>query len=550
MLFTGLIIAFLTYTHSKFLYHIMNVYVILILFINILLLISDLELYSHWKFRMDSTPLRFLGNPGEAFASVTWTTILRQIILGSVLFALSYFSYRKLIGKQIKNLQKTNWSASLLFLALTALSFIQMRGGLSIVPINISAAYHSKNMFTNHATINLFWNVGQSLIEQKNIKNDYLFFKNKDAEKIVAKMCQKNDSTTNIFTTEKPNIVFIILESFTAKVIKPLGGLDSITPNFNALAKEGILFRNCFANGDRSDKGIAALLSGFPALPNVSVMQYPGKTQKLPFFSKELKQLGYHTSFYYGGNPDFANIKSYLLTAGFETLISSADFEKKENTAKWGVHDHIVFEKLFQDIASSKQPFFKVFFTLSSHDPFDIPKPHHFTNRGDDSKYLSSVYYADKALGTFIAKAKKTNWWKNTIIILVADHGSLRPGNSGHFAEESFRIPLLICGGAINKKDTVFTNYISQTDLAYSLLLQLHEKCDSFKYSKDIFTQNTPSFSFYAFNNGFGFFTDSSKVIWDHISKSYITKSGSGAEKDSEKGKAFIQVVFENFLEQ
>ena len=189
-------------------------------------------------------------------------------------------------------------------------------------------------------------------------------------------------------------------------MIGPLGGMPNVTPNINKLSKEGILFSNIYASGDRSDKGIVATISGFPAQSTKSIIKYPLKSQKLPTFSGMLDSVGYHTAFYYGGDPDFASIRSYLFSSKFRTIVSQDDFPKAYRNSKWGVHDEYVFNRLLVDCDTAKGPFLKMFFTLTSHEPFEIPAKPKFIGDDEKTKFLSSVCYTDSCLGDFIRRAK------------------------------------------------------------------------------------------------------------------------------------------------
>lgn len=548
LLFPGLLIVFTTYLSNKWLYYILSVYTILILSINIFLLVGDLELYTHWKYRLDATPLLYLNKPGEVFGSVSMLVIIRQIFIGLILFGVFIYAYYKWIAVKIKKFQPANWKSGFVFLLITALSFIQMRGGFGLVPMNISTAYFHKNIFVNHATVNLFWNVGNSLIESADLKNRFEYFDSKKANEKFKELYPEPKNHISIIKGVKPNVIFIIVESLTAKVMQGTGGRADITPNLNRLAKEGILFNNFYASGDRSDKGIVAVISGYSALPKTSIMKYPSKTQQLPFISKILSENGYSTAFYYGGDPDFANIKSYLLNGGFNKIISKKDFTPDTYNAKWGVHDHIVLNRFYDDLCIEKKPFFYVLFTLSSHDPFDVPMKQVIHGDSDESKFLNSLVYTDKCIGEFINKASKTAWWKNTLIVFVADHGNLLPGNTGHYAAASFKIPMLWLGGALTIRDSVVTSTASQTDIPASVLAQLNLNHESFLYSSDVFSAGHIPFAFFAFNDGYGFVTDKSLLIFDNNSQSYLEAKGFESEKYKDLGKSYLQVLYSDFI--
>jgi phosphoglycerol transferase MdoB-like AlkP superfamily enzyme len=323
--------------------------------------------------------------------------------------------------------------------------------------------------------------------------------------------------------------------------------MDSITPNFNRLVHEGVLFSNIYANGDRSDKGIVAVLSGFPAFPQKSIIKYPNKTQQLPFISKDFNSLGYQTAFYYGGDIDFASMRSYFITGGFNSIVSKDDFDKKYHKSKWGVHDHLVFDRLYEDINSVKEPFFYSYFTLSSHEPFEVPMETVIKGNSNEAMYLNSANYTDKCLGEFIEKAKTQPWWDNTLVVCIADHGIRHPGNTGYNRKDKYRIPMLWLGGALNTKDTVVDKYGTQTDFVSTLLGQMDIENSEYIYSKNLLDSASNSFSYYVFNNGFSFITDTSMVLYDNVSGKILKQYG---EVDLDKGKSLLQTSFQDFLDK
>ncbi|MCR6720928.1 MAG: sulfatase-like hydrolase/transferase [Chitinophagaceae bacterium] len=143
-----------------------------------------------------------------------------------------------------------------------------------------------------------------------------------------------------------------------------------MTPRFNQLLNEGIYFDNLYASGDRTNKGVPAVLSGYPAMPNTTIIHNPAKSAKLNTLTQELAAKGYTTSFIYGGEPEFANIKSYLVHAGFNTILGRNDFSEKDMNSKWGAHDGVVMERVMKELEQQTSPFFTTWLTLSSHEPF------------------------------------------------------------------------------------------------------------------------------------------------------------------------------------
>ncbi len=367
------------------------------------------------------------------------------------------------------------------------------------------------------------------------------------AERIVKKLNKQDGISKKVINKTNPNLVIIILESFSSKIIGELGGKWNATPRFNNLVKEGLLFTNFYANASRSDKGIVSILSGYPGQPITSIIKTPSKTQSLPSLFESFNSLGYETSFYYGGDIDFANMRSYFLNSGTKHIITVDDFDSRLNNSKWGVHDEHLFDYLYHDMVKHEEPYLKTVFTLSSHDPFEVPIDPVFEGNDRATKFLNSVYYTDSCLGDFFDKVKDTEIWNNTLFILVADHGSARPGNSQNHDIDKFQIPMLWLGGVLN--DSIKINDIigSQIDIPATLLSQLDVSYKDYSFSKDLFLTETSEFAFYVFNDGFCYITDSTKVVYDNIGNDVIYNEGE-IEQDLITGKAYLQTLMNDFI--
>jgi phosphoglycerol transferase MdoB-like AlkP superfamily enzyme len=290
-----------------------------------------------------------------------------------------------------------------------------------------------------------------------------------------------------------------------------------------------------------------AILNGYPAQPAVSIMKEPGKTQTLPSIVRILNESGYKSSFWYGGEINFANFNSFVINNGFNQVITMDDFDSKFYNSKWGVHDHILFAALIDSMKSVKEPFFKVVLTLSSHEPFDVPMDPVFPGNDDFTRFRNSVYYTDKALGTFIEWAKTTEWWKKTLMIIIADHCRRNSEEIHVYSEDIFRIPMLWIGGAVSSTGLEIKKTGDQTDISLTLLHQLGLEGD-FPFGKDLLSDTSGSFAFYTFNDGFAFITDSSRYIYDNRLGSPVDTAGVHPERTGRLGKAFLQVLYDDFL--
>jgi phosphoglycerol transferase MdoB-like AlkP superfamily enzyme len=414
--------------------------------------------------------------------------------------------------------------------------------------INTGSAFFHKNTFANHAGINVIWNFGHSLVEKKESSNPYISFKNKDYELKLKEMYQYQKLPPKILKNERPNVILIILESFTAKLIQPLGGAQGVTPCFNDLCRHGILFSNIYSTDSRTDKGLATVLSGYPVLESIPILKYPDKTIHLPFLSKSLMEHGYRTSFHYGGDVDFANMRSYLVNGDFSQIITEGSFPVSERSGKWGVPDHFSFARFFNDIKADTGQWFHVMLSLSNHEPFEIPIRQKFGNKDLFGKFYSSAYYADSCVGDFVQRLKKSGLWDNSVVIFVADHGVRVPDYSEVYEPRKFHIPLLITGGAVNR-DSVVSKYGSQADLAVTLLHQLNIKTDKYILGKDLLAFDSKSFVIYSYKNGIAMLTDSSGFGYDFSIRRFSFNYGTLDSVHLNLAKAQQQYVYQNYLD-
>jgi phosphoglycerol transferase MdoB-like AlkP superfamily enzyme len=516
-----------------------------------IIMVSDANLYSYWGFRMDYTPMLYLKTPGEAMASVS--TLKAIIFFVTIILISSFFifSYNKLIDRLFSGFEKpVYWFAWIpAFMILLGSLIIPIRGGFGIAPINAGSVYFSHKMFLNHAAINAIWNVGTSAFTQKPVKNPYTFGDLSEAQALVDSLTVKRGLPEMVLNTSRPNVMIIILESFSGYVIGELGGDSLVTPNFNRYAREGILFSNFYASGTRTDKAIPAILDGYPALPAQSIIKEPKKSQTLPNIVKMLIDQGYNSSFWYGGEINFANFNSFVIGSGFNEIITKNNFPPENYNSKWGVHDHVMFKALEDSMKNVKEPFVDVILTLSSHEPFDVPMERVIQGDGILEKYKNSVFYSDKSLGSFLDWARQTTWWKNTLIIMVADHCCRVTPDIAIYSLKAFRIPMVWTGGAVAKGGRRIEKHGSQADIPVTLAGQLGLQ-KGFPFGKDLLSDESAAFAFYTYNEGFGFVTDSSALAYDHKLKKPVLTEGKDPDYAGKCGKAFLQVLFNDYLKR
>jgi phosphoglycerol transferase MdoB-like AlkP superfamily enzyme len=545
MLLPGLLLTASTLIKGRWIYFALFSVSLLALFVLIFIAIVDIELYRHWGFRMNNTPLFYMGS--GALGSIDLWVAIKVLSIGALLGFAFVKLYLKWIAPTVRNMGTTLKYSALVLLLVTGSMRFCIRGSFTVANMNTGFVYfHTTKMYANHAAINVAWNFFRSLGSSMRVVYPETFFDQQLTEKHFQSLYPATDSTYSILKTNRPNVILIIIESYTASVIGALGGVPDVTPRINELSKEGILFDNFYASGDRTDKGLACVLSAYPAQPNSSIIKFPGKTQNLPSLNKKMEALGYRTSFIYGGDADFANFRSYITASGFDALTEDDDFDDDLNTSKWGVHDGFVGLRALEELDTAQAPFFKVWLTQSSHEPFDVPSKSKFTGNSEKDLFLNSCHYTDSCLGAFIDKLKTRKDWDNTLVILTADHGHRLPDNRDIQSSRRFRIPLLFLGGAL-KKDSVIHTVGSQTDIANTLLAQLNAASPDFIFSKNLFGNTIKPHAAFFFNDAFGFvLPDNKLMVYDNTAKRFV-KAENITEADMELGKAYQQKLYSDF---
>jgi phosphoglycerol transferase MdoB-like AlkP superfamily enzyme len=346
------------------------------------------------------------------------------------------------------------------------------------------------------------------------------------------------EPTVKLLNNQRPNIVMIIAESFGRSTIDEVVGGQSVAPNFQQFKGEGVWFENMIASSFRTDRGVLATLSGFCAQPTMSVMKYPQKASRLPSIAGALRDVGYSTAYIHGGDLNFTDMAGYLYATGFDKLVALKDLSFDAPTSKWGYADDVLADYFIDFIAqksAESRPYFAVWQTLSSHEPFDVPQSVF------EDKMLNSMHFADSCIARVVEALQQKQQWDNTLLIIVADHAYLYPYGIAASAVTRHRIPMLWMGGAI-KEATNIENYCSQSDLAATLLSQLGLDYSRFVMSRNIFAPNAEQFGYYTFNNGFGVVKSSGATIYDCTTEQIISQQESA--EDVATGKTLLQTTY------
>jgi len=532
-----------------------RIYTSVIIALFSLITATELGIYPEWKTKLHYKALMYITHPTEVYQSADSKTFMMLLLVAVFLAVAGIMLYRKYFYKDIRFTYNYWLRPFFLSIIILPLLVIGMRGGLQEIPINQSQSYYSKHNILNIAAVNSGFNLFISVFENLNNfnKNPFEVYNKSEAEAVVKRILSTpKDTSLDILTTKRPNIVLIILESWSADMIESLGGLPGITPQFRNLEKGGLLFTNLISSGTRSEQGMACLFGGFPGHPISCITVQPDKYPKMPSLNKVLKTQGYQTSYYYGGQLIYGNIKGYIMSNGFDRIREVYDFGDDVIKGKLGVHDEFVLERQHKELNASKQPFFSALFTLSSHSPFDQPMPEMLHWNIKDRPYINSVFYTDHCLGQYFEKVKKEPWYKNTLFILVADHGHGSYKNWPLTNPNYHRIPMLFFGDVIKPEYRGYKcdKLGGHHDLAATLLHQLNLDSKPFKWSIDLLNPTSPSYGYFSFEEGLGWVRKSGYFSYDERMKHYYQMKLPSSEKDSllKEGKSYLQVLFGDYM--
>ena len=542
--FPVVVCLFSPIVRSNILYSIIFGYSMIILIGLSILGLFDIGLYAEWGGRLSTQILPALSNPQGMLACVTPVQLILLVLVEIAIVTGFIFLYR-FIFKSHKKQNNQKWWAVFILLMYGALLIIPMRGGIGNASMNLSHVYFSSKLYANHTATNPYWSFFNRLIYNENNVSELTFMEPQECDSIIHNFMQNNHEEIPVFikaSNGKPiNVILIVLESFSNKVIEPLGGLPDITPNINKLAQEGILFKNFYSTGNRSDKGIGALLAAYPAMVGpYSILYFPEKMQNLDFLSQYFTKNNYKTHFYYAGEVDFYNTKTLLRQSQYDHITSVQDFPSSAKQQNWGVPDALFYKQIMEDLQTFTTPFFLVTYNISSHSPYDIPGI-------AEKDYEHAIAYSDKWLGDFVAQLKNCSFWENTLLVITSDHGvSKFQGTSGS-DPITFQIPMLWVGGVI---DTAFVNETigMQPDLTPTLVQQLGWNPNPNPFSKNLFGNQAHAFFFNT--DGYGFispdFAYYHNVETNQRSDIYLTNE---QRKDSllRFSEAFVQYLYRDF---
>ena len=519
---------------------------------------GEINAYPEWNHKLTTRVFMHFLHPDEVVRTADWSMILFFILYSAILAFCALFLFRKWLLPS--ELSPTN-SIKPGFLPLVSSQvfsivflFIVGRGGIQQIPINTDAAYFSKEYAANDLSVNPVYFFVKSFILYNRSESGAMFPKveQPQAKELLRDFYSYPLEHNNFVLNEKrPNVVIILLESWSANAIGCLGAEKSATPKFDQLAKEGILFTNLYATGGTSEIGNASLFSGYPALPEIFITMQPEKHRQLPSLNQELEKWRYSSHYLFSGDLSYGNIGGYLSDHGFDHVLDEQDFPKNLPKGKLNYYDEDLYRFLMKRINSTKGPFIHCAFTGSTHSPYDYPKAGVPDWTGEEKDFMRSLQYADKELFNFLENCKKEPWYDNTIFVLVADHGHAAPGVRNPNLGAYFKIPMLILGKPLKAewKGKRIEKLGSQADVARTLLYQMGGDYNRFTWSKDLLNPNCPEFALHTINRGFGWVTPKGNFSYNMDAKRFLDNSFASSilKKEERRCHAFMSLLFDEY---
>lgn len=524
-----LIIFTIAKTNSeKFFSYFLKYYTLVVISSLIFIEIATFAFIDQYNVRPNYIFIEYIAFPKQIFDMIV-ENCLFELILAITTITIFTIVFLKKFNKDIlSEVIYTDIKYRMaVFIPILLVLFLGARSSLGLRPANISDALWSDNRTANEITKNSLHSVLTDIYRNIKYKDsqklalEYGKIDMNDAFKNVQTLLGVSDKSTSLKrlnashfkNTNTKNIVFILEESLGARFVEAVGGEKGLTPNLNNLAKEGLLFTNAYSNGTRSNRALVGISTGFLAIPGEQLLKRNKAQQDFFSIAKLLKPYNYKTSFMYGGESRFDNMGNFFMGNGFNNIIEQKDFDNPSHVGTWGVSDEDLFVKAnneFKKLYEKKQKFASLVFTLSSHAPFDIPKGKVKEYVGDEPHLKTAIKYADYALGKFFELAKKEEYFKDTIFVVLADH-NLRFSADDMVPVKEFQIPALIIADGIKpmkcKKITTQPDILATAldmtglDLEYPIL------------GNSIFNPNKKDFALLQFHKNYAFLQDDKVAI-------------------------------------
>lgn len=464
---------------SKF----VSYYILVFLLVAIFIESATFPFFFEYDLRPNYLFIEYLEYPKEV-GDLLFKDYKLEIIFATFLMLIAYKLYVKTSFLRFEEVFKTTYIKRLsLLLPVLLLLFVGIRSSFAHRPANISDALFSTNRILNEVTKNSLYSLGYAYYSNKRASsniNKYGKIDIDEAYSLVSNALNisytdkqkpfNREVKTNFKYKEPKNLVIIVEESLGAQFTGFIGDTN-LTPNIDLLAKNYLSFTNLYSNGTRSIRGLAALSSGTLPLVGEEVLKRNKSQNDFFTVASLLKPFGYKSSFIYGGEARFDNMRSWYMGNGFDEIIEEKDYKNPTFKSTWGVSDEdlmIKANEVFKEYAKKDEKFVSVVFSSSNHMPFELPDGKiEFEKDFPKNSVQNAIKYADFSIGRFFELAKQENYYKDTVFVVVADH-NVRVYGDEVVPINMFHIPAVIVSQDI--KPQVFTKLTSQPDVLATAL--------------------------------------------------------------------------------
>ncbi|WP_322996384.1 LTA synthase family protein [Castellaniella sp.] len=444
----------------------------------VLLEISTPQFIQEYDSRPNRLYLDYLKYPKEVFGMLWkgYKPVLAAAAL--VLLLAAWLGHSLFAHAQPDPLPAWPWRVGLTLLIAAAI-LLAVRGTLGHRPINPASAAWCGDSLLNTLPLNSLYNVLFALYAIKNERSAADVYGDLPDAELQAIICEQagipagppelptlHHQPASQSPARPRNIVLIVQESLGAQYVGNLGGAG-LTPCLDALAATGWNFTRAYATGTRSVRGLEAVTAGFPPTLSDAALRLTNAQSRFFTLAQLLRRHGYRSRFIYGGEAHFDNMKSFFLGNGFDELHDLPTFQSPAFVGTWGASDEDMFNKLHTLLSNDAgQPTLHLAFSVSNHTPWEYPAGRIAVD-GDPATVQNTVRYADWAIGQFFERAQASDYWKDTVFLVVADHDA-RVGGAQRIPLRHFHIPALILGAGVpSRRDD---RIISQIDLPTTLL--------------------------------------------------------------------------------
>jgi len=546
---------------AKFVDKLIAYYYLAILMLVVYVESATFPFFAQYDVRPNYMFVEYLEHIQEVSAMLIADYKLALLLTFVVMFIVAKRYLKNIKGRFLPSFKMSYGKRIALLLPLLLIFVIGIRSSFGHRPANISDALYSSNRVLNEITKNSLYSVLYAIYANKyesNVK-EYGSMSIDDAiDRVKHKLnIQSNYSdyifnrtvTTNFAQQKSKNLVIFIQESIGAQFVESIGGEAGITPNFNKLSNEGLLFTNAYSNGIRSIRGLAGLVAGNFSVPGKGVLKRNKSQQDFFTMASLLKSKEYETVFLYGGESRFDNMKSWFSGNGFDRIIEQTDFINPQYVGSWGVSDEdlvIRSNQEFRQYHQNNQKFAAVMFSTSNHAPFNYPEDRIELIEGVEAKSVkNAIKYADHAIGKFIDLARQEDYYKDTIFVIVADH-DVRVYGDDLVPVNRFHIPALILGEGITPEK--YEKIATQPDiLATSLDLIGIDKLNYPIQGHSIFSDKKQNIALMQFNDYYALRQDDKVAVirpgMEALTFSYQNKKLNPVEHDKELEKDALAFV-------